>query len=111
MDQTCIWILVYVDDILVIGNDSKSIHSLITDLNTVFALKDLGEIHHFLGIETTHTKTGLHLCQDKYIKDLLHKAKMLDTRSTATPMITSLQLSKDQGAPTVDGTMYRSIVG
>ena len=49
-----IYLLVYVDDIMIIKNDELLLHKLTSDLNEEFALKKLGQIHHFLGIETHH---------------------------------------------------------
>ena len=55
------YVLVYVDDILVIGSDTIAITSLIAQLNLEFSLKDLEEVHYFLGIQVSHTNNGLHL--------------------------------------------------
>ena len=49
-----IYLLVYVDDIMIINNDELLLHKHTSDLNEEFALKKLGQIHHFLGIETHH---------------------------------------------------------
>jgi len=48
-----------VDDIIVTGNDSRLIKTLVTQLNSVFSLKDLGDLDYFLGIEVTHHTDGL----------------------------------------------------
>ena len=55
------YVLVYVDDILVTGCDTAAITSLIAQLNSEFSLKDLREVHYFLGIQASHTNNGLHL--------------------------------------------------
>ena len=55
------FVLVYVDDILVIGSSKVEIQALVQQLNTRFALKDLGEVDYFLGIQVKHTADGLHL--------------------------------------------------
>ena len=52
-NHTIIYLLLYVDDIIVIGNDSTQIHNLITALGQVFELKDLGPLTYFLGIQIT----------------------------------------------------------
>ena len=52
-DHTIIYLLLYVDDIIVTGNDSTQIHNLITALGQVFELKDLGPLTYFLGIQIT----------------------------------------------------------
>ena len=55
------YFLVYVDDILIIVSDTTAITSLIAQLNLEFSLKDLEEVHYFLGIQVSHTNNGLHL--------------------------------------------------
>ena len=64
-DYTIIYLLVYVDDIIVIGNKSSSIHKFIQQLATRFSLKDLGSLHYFLGVDATFTTHGLSLSQKK----------------------------------------------
>ena len=49
--NTVIYMLEYVDDIIVTGNNPMFIKSLVTKLNTEFSLKDLGNLNYFLGIE------------------------------------------------------------
>ena len=53
-----IYILVYEDDIIVTGNNINLIHSLVSQLNFVFSLKDLGDLDYFLGIKIQKTKDG-----------------------------------------------------
>ena len=64
-------ILVYVDDILVTGSNFVLMQRLISTLNDQFALKDLGDIHYFLGSQAYQNGSCLHLCQTKYIQNLL----------------------------------------
>lgn len=105
------YLLLYVDDILISGNSSSRIQSIIDQLHQKFSLKDLGEVTHFLGIEVSKTTLGLHLSQAAYITELLQKVKMLEAKSYPTPMVSDLKLSKEEGEPTVDGKLYRSVVG
>ena len=67
-------VLIYVDDILVTGPDSALLEEFIIKLSKVFALKDLGLVAYFLGVEVCYTAHGMHLSQTKYIKDLISKA-------------------------------------
>lgn len=55
------FILVYVDDILVTGCSTTEIQTLVTQLNDTFSFKDLGDLNYFLGIEVLRNSTGLHL--------------------------------------------------
>ncbi|XP_016169406.1 uncharacterized protein LOC107612088 [Arachis ipaensis] len=106
------YVLVYVDDILVTCNSDSEIVQLISQLNSIFALKDLGEFNFFLGIEATKTTSGSYiLSQSKYIRDLLVRSKMHESHPMPTPMITSTKLSA-HGSDVFDNpTHYRSIVG
>lgn len=106
-----VFLLIYVDDILIIGSNRAEIDKVVLLLGQAFSLKDLGEIHHFLGIEVVETEQGLHLSQHKYIQELLHIAHMSNAKGTPTPMITGYQLSKFIENPTINGRDYISIVG
>ncbi|XP_015966153.1 uncharacterized mitochondrial protein AtMg00810-like [Arachis duranensis] len=78
----------------------------------VFALKDLGEMSYFLGIETVKfNDNDILLCQTKYIKDLLTKARMCDANAVPTPMVSNLKLSAHGEDLHHNPTLYRSIVG
>ena len=69
--DTLVYLLVYVDDIVVTGNNSMMAEQILKALANRFALKDMGELSYFLGIEIVRRSKGLHLCQRKYILDLL----------------------------------------
>jgi histone deacetylase 1/2 len=105
-------VLVYVDDIIITGSSLPHIQKLITKLNAEFALKQLGTLDYFLGIEVFHLANGaLLLSQAKYIRDLLSKAKMDTANGMSTPMASTLKLSKIGSVPVEDPTLFRSIVG
>lgn len=107
-----VYALIYVDDIIFTGSSPSLINEIITHLDTTFALKRLGPLNYFLGIEVKRTATGgLFMTQQKYIRDLLDKAKMQGCNPLPTPMVSTSRLSKDQGIPFQDPTHYRSIVG
>ncbi|XP_025636079.1 uncharacterized mitochondrial protein AtMg00810-like [Arachis hypogaea] len=106
-----IYLLAYVDDILVTGSASNEIDRLIVNLNKVFTLKDLGEMSFSLGIEAERTVTGsLVLKQTKYIRDLLKRVDMVSAKAIPTPMISNLKLTTS-GAVFDEPSLYRSIVG
>ena len=65
-NQFVVYILVYVDDIIIMGNNTTLIHSLVSKLNSVFSLKDLGDLDYLLGIEVQRQNDGsLILTQSK----------------------------------------------
>lgn len=106
-----VYILVYVDDILVTGSDARFLRSFISKLNDMFALKDLGSAYYFLGIEISRFGSGFHLCQSKYILDILKKFNMVDCAPIPTPMVTGRQFTKSDGILLDDPTSYRQAIG
>jgi histone deacetylase 1/2 len=108
-----IFLLIYVDDIIVTSSSDYAISALLRDLNKNFAIKDLGDLHYFLGIEVTKRKNGLLLTQEKYAKDLIQRVGMQGCKSTPTPLSSTEQLSLTSGTAlsSDDSTRYRSIVG
>ena len=62
-------LIVYVDDIILTGNDIKEMKLLKTKLAKEFEIKDLGKLRYFLGIEVAQSKKGIYVSQRKYILD------------------------------------------
>ena len=106
-----VYVLVYVDDILVTGNNNDAVSRVIAALGERFSLKDQGDVNYFCGIEVTRTSHGLHLMQRKYILDLLVKTNMFEAKPVATPMQTTPKLSLQSGNPITNVTEYRMVVG
>ena len=74
-------------------------------------MKDLGPLHHFLGISFTRTPTSLHLSQKQYILDVLSRAGMYDCHPVSTPIDTQSKVSATSGSPFSDPSLYRSLAG
>ncbi|KAH9736625.1 retrovirus-related pol polyprotein from transposon RE1 [Citrus sinensis] len=104
-------VLVYVDDIIVTGSSSCLIQQVISNLQSTFALKDLGELNYFLGIQVVKNSSGLHLSQSKYIVDLLHKVNLQDCTPCSTPMAAGTSLTKSDSELFDNATLYRSTIG
>lgn len=81
-----IYILVYVDDIVITRSSPFVINKLVNVLSTSFPIKDLGWLSYFLGIEALHNLGGITLMQHTYATDLLHRAHMENWKSISTPM-------------------------
>ncbi|XP_016168252.1 uncharacterized protein LOC107610763 [Arachis ipaensis] len=103
-----IFVLVYVDDIIVIGKSEDTIKQVIKQLNAKFSLKDMGSLHYFLGIQVSKTSNGgLILTQQKYIKELMRKANMVGCSPYHTPLPSTIKLSTCGGAKFDDPALYR----
>ncbi|XP_022153525.1 uncharacterized protein LOC111021008 [Momordica charantia] len=103
--------LIYVDDIIVTGNDSALVSHFIVALGNQFSIKDFGDLSYFLGIQVTKTAGTLHLLQEKYISDLLKRANMSDSKAISSPMATGTPLSIADGTPLENPYEYKSLVG
>jgi len=82
-------LLIYVDDILLTGSSPSQISSFITHLSFVFRMKDLGDVHYFLGLQITRTDTALTITQTRYLLSLLHKFGLAGIKPVATPIASS----------------------
>lgn len=91
-------VAVYVDDIIVTGNDLDAITKLKQHMHKVFSIKDLGKIHYFLGIEVTYSAQGIILTQHKFTKELLQDCDFDVTKPVSTPLPLNLKLVADEGA-------------
>jgi hypothetical protein len=103
--------LVYVDDILVTSNDQDFITTLISQLQLEFAMKDLGQLTYFLGIEAIRNSSGLHLRQTRYIIELLDRVQLTGIRPYHAPCVSGSKLSKFDGESIPDPSEYRQTVG
>nr|XP_023892329.1 uncharacterized protein LOC112004333 [Quercus suber] len=99
-------LLLYVDDIILTGSNEHFLQSFVRQLSSEFAMKDLGPLHYFLGIEVVPTPTGLFLSHGKYAQDLLQCAHMSDCNAISTPM--ALKSTIDFFP---NPSLYRNIVG
>jgi histone deacetylase 1/2 len=112
-DGISIFMLVYVDDIVIAGSTSTVVEQLIRSLSESFPIKDLGRLEYFLGLEASYNSGGMQLTQRKYAFDLLHRVNMENCNPTSTPLVATEQLSRESGTPlgSDDSFRYRSVVG
>ncbi|KAK1669017.1 hypothetical protein QYE76_057176 [Lolium multiflorum] len=106
-----IYMLVYVDDIVVVSSSDSAVDALLHDLGMAFALKDLEELHYFLGIEVKKETDGIILSQEKYDRDISARVNMTCCKPVDTPLSTSEKLSLVDGEmlSSDDSTRYSSI--
>jgi len=109
-----IYMLIYVDDIILTSSSEDAVKVLLQVLKKDFALKDLGDLHYFLGIEVERKPSGdLLLTQKKYAKDILARVGMTKCKPISTPMSAEEKISQYDGDSLgpADCTKYRSVVG
>jgi hypothetical protein len=104
-------ILLYVDDMIITGDDPKYIAFVKAHLSDQFLMSDLGSLRYFLGIEISSTPEEFFLSQEKYIQDLLDRASLTNHQTTETPMELNVHLTPTDGEPLKDLTRYRHIIG
>ena len=104
------YLLLYVDDIVLTASSTDLRQRIIAALQREFSMKDLGELHHFLGMLVQRTSCGLFLSQHQYMLDILDRAGMANCKPCFTPVDINPKLSAD-GAPIADPTDFRSLAG
>ncbi|KAK3006048.1 hypothetical protein RJ639_017338 [Escallonia herrerae] len=104
-------LIVYVDDIIVTGNDSNEKEALRKYLAKEFEIKDLGKFKYFLEIEVARSKEGIFISQQKYVLDLLEETGKLGCRPSNTPIEPNHRLAEFMEGESTDKGMYQRLVG
>lgn len=107
------FVLVYVNDIIVASSSQSATDALLKGLEADFALKDLGNLHYFLGIEVQRTYDGLTMRQERYATNLLQRVGMTNCKSVTSPLsvLEKLSITSGEQLGPLDSTWYRSVVG
>jgi hypothetical protein len=101
----------YVDDLLITGNNEAHINEFKLALNKEFEMTDLGHMSYFLGIEFLKTDKGILMHQSRYASEILKKFEMDQCNSALSPAEPRQQLSSCTEEKDVDSTYYRKIIG
>lgn len=99
-------LLVYVDDIVVTGNDLEGREALRRCLIKEFEIKELGRLKYFLGIKVAHSKHGIFIAQRKYILDLLKETGKIGCKLADSPIEQNHKLSEAHENAAVDKGAY-----
>lgn len=104
-------VLVYMDDIVLAGNNWYLIKEFISALHRQFSFKNLGDLHYFLGKKVTRTISTFHLCHTKYLQHWLSRINMDNCKEYLIPSSICHKLTKYEGKAFPDDILYRSVVG
>ena len=106
----CIYLVVYVDDIVLTSSDHHGISQIKQHFCQYFQTKDLAKLRYFLGIEVAQSNTGIVSAQRKYALDILEEIGLMNSKSVDTPMNPNIKLLPNQGEPLLDTEKYRRLV-
>ena len=106
---TCL--IIYVDDMIITGDDLEEIESLKRNLFQEFEMKDLGDLKYFLGIEVLRSQRGIFFRQRKYILDILAETGLLECKPADTPIAVNHGLQNNDKAELTDRSRYQRLVG
>lgn len=104
-------LIIYVDDMIITGNDKEEISRLQKHLATEFEMKNLGGLKYFLGIEVARSSQGIFLSQRKYVLDLLSETGMLDCKPADRPMVQNHGLGEHSNQAPTNRERYQRLVG
>ncbi|XP_057976129.1 uncharacterized mitochondrial protein AtMg00810-like [Malania oleifera] len=103
-------LLLYVDDMIITGDETSSIHELRQFICRQFEMKDFDSLSYFLDLEVSPTSDGYSLTQAKYASDLLTRAGLTDCKITDNPLEPNIKLGPTDGELLPDATCYRQFV-
>ena len=118
-DNDFIILLVYANDMLVIGHDSSKINKLKRELSKSFSMKNLGLTKHILGMKISRDRKNmkLWLSQESYIEKVLERFNMNEAKAVWSPLASHLKLSskqfpiREKDMKEMSKVPYASIVG
>ncbi|KAL5777605.1 hypothetical protein ACOSP7_010531 [Xanthoceras sorbifolium] len=104
-------LIVYVDDIVLTGDDTEELEKLKRKLAAAFEIKDLGPLKYFLGMEFARSKEGIFVNQRKYVLDLLGETGLLGCKPADTPIEPNLKLQTVKAEEVRNREQYQRLVG
>ncbi|GJW46456.1 retrovirus-related pol polyprotein from transposon TNT 1-94 [Tanacetum coccineum] len=102
---------IYVDDIIFGSTCQNLCDDFAKIMHDEFEMSMMGELNFFLGLQIKQMEDGIFFNQSKYIKEMLKKFGLEDSKPTKTPMSTEIKLTKDDEADSVDSSKYRGMIG
>ena len=110
-DSHIIIVQIYVDDIIFGSTCQDLCDDFSKIMHDEFEMSMMGELNFFLGLQIKQLEDGIFFNQSKYIRDMLGKFGLEDSKPIKTPMSTETKLVKDEESESVDNTKYRGMIG
>lgn len=111
MKQGSLLVGIYVDDLIVTGNNTEDIHHFKRQMEGKFEMSDLGLLFYYLGLEVLQGQDVIKLKVSSYARKILQQAGMWDCNPAKFPMEPGLKLVKDDASNCVNATEYRRTIG
>ncbi|GJS69800.1 retrovirus-related pol polyprotein from transposon TNT 1-94 [Tanacetum coccineum] len=102
---------IYVDDIIFGSTCQDMYDEFAKIMHDEFEMSMMGELNFFLGLQIKQLKDGIFFNQYKYIKEMLKKFGLEESKPMKTPMSSDAKLTKDEDCESVDNTKYRGMIG
>ncbi|GJT90111.1 retrovirus-related pol polyprotein from transposon TNT 1-94 [Tanacetum coccineum] len=102
---------IYVDDIIFGSTCQDMCDDFAKIMHDEFEMSMMGELNFFLGLQIKQMEDGIFFNQSKYIKEMLKKFGLEDSKPMKTPMSSDTKLTKDEECESVDSTKYRGMIG
>jgi hypothetical protein len=106
-----VYLLIYVDDIVLNASNAALLQRIISALKREFAMKDLGPLHHFLGVSVQYQVDGLFFTQRQFALNIFERTGMVDCKLVSTTVDTQAKVSAKSRPPIADLTYFRSLAG
>ncbi|GKC85860.1 retrovirus-related pol polyprotein from transposon TNT 1-94 [Tanacetum coccineum] len=110
-DSNLIIVQIYVDDIIFRSTCQEMCDDFAKIMHDEFEMSMMGELNFFLGLQIKQLDDGIFFNQSKYIKEMLKKFGLEDSKPIKTPMSTETKLTRDEEGESVDNTKYRGMIG
>ncbi|GJX43852.1 retrovirus-related pol polyprotein from transposon TNT 1-94 [Tanacetum coccineum] len=110
-DSNLIIVQIYVDDIIFGSTCQEMCDDFAKIMHDEFEMSMMGELNFFLGLQIKQLDDGIFFNQSKYIKEMLKKFGLEDSKPMKTPMSTETKLTRDEEGESVDNTKYRGMIG
>ncbi|GJX27168.1 retrovirus-related pol polyprotein from transposon TNT 1-94 [Tanacetum coccineum] len=110
-DSNLIIVQIYVDDIIFGSTCQEMCDDFAKIMHDEFEMSMMGELNFFLGLQIKQLDDGIFFNQSKYIKEMLKKFGLEDSKPIKTPISTETKLTRDEEGESVDNTKYRGMIG